>query len=65
MIHFFFRMKICQLKYFFNETLPWYVAWKLPRKITLFCFVRVYSTLGECKPDYINAYDNWVSGIGK
>lgn len=32
--------------------MPWFIAWHLPRKVALFAFVRVYSVLGDCGPEY-------------
>lgn len=60
-----FKFKYYQFKYFITETLPWFIAWNIPRKVALFCFVRVYSAIGDLGEDYETAYKNWESGIGK
>lgn len=65
MISFKIRFFIARIKYFFQESLPWYIAYLIPRKIALFCFVRVYSVLGSFSDDYSNAYNIWESGKGK
>lgn len=54
-----------KVKYFFKESLPWFIAWKIPRKVALFAFVRVYSTLDSFSSDYERAYHNWDSGRGR
>ena len=41
------------------------IAWKLPRKIALFAFIRVASTGDSPDITYREAYDNWESGLGK
>ncbi len=38
---------------------PWRVACWLPRSVALMAFVRVYSVLGECGPEYKAIYDEW------
>lgn len=47
------------------DKLAWFIAYKLPRKIALYAFVRVYATLGTCNNDYTQAYDNWKAGKGR
>lgn len=51
------------------ETRPdvwaWWLAWKLPRKVALYAFVRVYGVLGDCGPDYEYAYKAWEAGRGR
>lgn len=58
-------LRYSRLRWFLMEKLPWFIAWKIPRKVALFCFIRVYATLGTVSYDYKNAYDNWSKGIGK
>lgn len=58
------RYKIAQFKYFFSETLPWKIAWWLPSKIALYCFVRVFSIRGDCPPDYVVTYEMWATKHG-
>ena len=58
-----FRLRLFIYK--FKDRLFWYIAYLIPRKIALICFVRVYSTLGSFSEDYELAYDAWESGKGK
>jgi len=46
------------------EKIAWWLAYRLPRKVALLAFVRVYATLGECGKDYELAYRNWGAGQG-
>jgi len=64
-IKFEIKYKYLQLKNFFKNSLPWFIAWIMPRKIALYCFVRVYSILGTCGDDYSNAYKLWEQGVGR
>jgi hypothetical protein len=48
-----------RLRYFCTETLPWWVAFHLPRKVALFAFIRVYGVLGICGPEFEAAYAEW------
>lgn len=45
----------------------WWVAWKLPRKVALYAFVRVYGVIGDIGPgnDYARAYKLWEAGHGR
>lgn len=65
MISFQFRMLIARIKYFFSHHIPWFVAYLIPRKVALYCFVRVYSVLGSYAEDYDNAYRIFESGNGR
>ena len=59
------RVAAARVRWWFSETLPWWIAWRLPRKVALLAFVRVYGVLGECGPDYKAAYDAWEQGRGR
>jgi hypothetical protein len=50
-----------RVRYFWRESLPWAIAMRLPRRVALFAFVRVYAVIGECGPDYKRVYDAWES----
>lgn len=54
-------------QWFKADGLPWWIAWKLPRKIALLAFVRVCSATCQAPDDitYESAYKAWESGIGK
>lgn len=65
MISFQLRFRYQQIKYFFTHHIPWFIAWAIPRKIALYCFVRVYSVLGEFGTDYERAYTLFDSGKGQ
>lgn len=47
------------------EKVAWWLAWRLPRKVALLAFVRVYAVLGECGPDYERAHKRWEAGEGR
>lgn len=48
-----------------EEGFPWWVANKLPKKIALFAFVRVYAKDGQSPgEDYRRVYDAWVREDG-
>lgn len=49
----------CTVWYWWTERLPWFIALRLPRKVALLAFVRVYGVLGECGPDYDRVYTEW------
>ncbi len=55
---------ITRLRHWVEETLPWWIAYRLPRRVALFALVRVYAVLGTCGPDYRAVYERWVSGDG-
>ena len=54
-------------RHFWRETLPWKLAWLVPRKIALFVFVRVYgATWKDCPGDeYGIVYKGWEQGNGR
>lgn len=54
-----------RVRWFVRESLPWALAYLLPRKVALLAFVRVYSVLGECGEDFKPVYDLWAGGHGK
>ena len=43
---------------------PWWVACRLPKRVTLMAFVLVYGILGECGPEYERAYKLWEKKYG-
>lgn len=43
----------------FQRDLPWTIALWLPPNVALMAFVRVYSCLGECGPEYSRVYHEW------
>ena len=47
------------------DRVTWWLAWKLPRKVALYAFVRVYGAWGECGPDYDHVYRAWESASSK
>jgi len=49
------------------DKLAWWLAWKLPRRVALFAFVRVCGATGNSPSQitYASAYDAWVQGAGK
>lgn len=52
--------------WFSREGFPIFVAWRIPRYIALWVFIRVYSADG-CSPgdDYSRVYKAWEAGAGK
>ena len=41
---------------------PMWIAWKLPRKVALWAFIRVYAKDGSAPgPEYERAYKAWES----
>ena len=59
------RYRVAHARYLLTDRLPWALAWFLPRKVALYAFVRVYSTLGTCGDDYTQAYARWARGEGR
>lgn len=57
------RFRVWLLQYatrrFFSQTLPFWLAYRVPRKLALLVFVRVYAVLGELGPDYERVYKAW------
>jgi hypothetical protein len=51
-----------RLRWHWHETLPWMIAMRLPRKIALLAFVRVYAATGECGPEYARICHAWERG---
>jgi len=51
-----------EVKHFFRETLPWKIAYLLPRKIALLAFVRVSATQDAPTEFYSNAYKAFEAG---
>lgn len=48
------------------EKLRWRIAWLIPRKIALLCFVRVSASTREAPgPEYSNAYRAFEQGAGR
>jgi len=52
------------------EKLAWWLAWRLPRKVVLFAFVRCFgATITELSWDtneiYRRCYDGWEAGNGR
>lgn len=47
------------------EKIAWWITWRLPRRIALLAFVRVYAVLGTCGDDYAQAYRRWEQGEGR
>ena len=61
--YYWFRIRLwCRTR---PEKIAWWLAWKLPRRVALYAFVRVYGVLGECGPDYEPVYTRFVRGEGK
>lgn len=53
--------------WFTTEGFPMWLAWALPRKIALWCFIRVMAATGD-SPDqitYESAYKAWEAGAGR
>jgi len=48
-----------RLRYRLKHDLPWWIACKLPRKVALMAFVRVFGILGDCPPIYSEIYRAW------
>ena len=50
-----------------KESVPMWLAFRLPRKVALWAFIRVTAATGE-NPDlvtYRSAYDAWEAGAGR
>ena len=63
-------MTLFKIRLFIAETreaIRWKVAWLVPRKIALLCFVRVCSATGDSPDDitYDSAYRAYEAGAGK
>jgi len=41
----------CHVAYF-PERVAWWLTERMPPKIALYCFIRVYGILGECGPEF-------------
>lgn len=52
--------------WFKNEAFPMWCAWRVPRYIALWVFIRVYCADG-CSPgpDYERVYKAWEAGEGR
>lgn len=49
-----------------TEALPIWIAWKIPRPIALWVFIRVYGADGQAPgPEYSRVYDAWEHGAGR
>lgn len=48
-----------RLHHWWHDVLPWWIAWKLPPRVALFAFVRVYGIIGDIGPDYRTIYRMW------
>lgn len=56
------------LRHWFTNTLPWDIAWALPRKVALMAFVRVYVAASDGNgphDEYVRVYKSWEAGKGK
>jgi len=47
------------VRFWLTDRLPRWIAMRLPRKVALFAFIRVYAVLGTCGPEYDAAYKAW------
>jgi len=65
MVSFWWWMRRVQIRYWWHERLPWWVAMRLPRKVALFAFIRVYAATGDCLPDYDPRCRLWEQGAGQ
>lgn len=46
--------------WFVHEGFPMWIAWKLPKRVALWTFIRVYTKDGQSPgPEYIRVYDAW------
>lgn len=46
--------------WFSTEGLPMWIAWKLPKRIALWAFIRVYAKDGQSPgPEYERVYNAW------
>ncbi len=46
--------------WFTQEGLPMAIAWRLPHRVALWAFIRVYAADGSAPgPDYARVYDAW------
>jgi len=50
--------------HWWHEKLPWWIALRIPPKIALFTYIRVYGILGECGPEYRLVHDLWEHKYG-
>lgn len=49
--------------WFKDEGFPMWVAWRIPKRIALWTFIRVYGASGISPgEEYKKAYNNWESG---
>ncbi len=53
--------------WFKDEGLPLWIAWKLPRRVALWAFIRVTAATGENPSEitYESAYKAWEAGAGR
>jgi hypothetical protein len=48
--------------WFVHEGFPMFVAWRIPHRIALWTFIRVYAKDGQVPgPEYTRVYNAWVS----
>lgn len=60
------RYRVAQVRYWFKETLPRWIALRLPRKVALFAFVRVSAASGEGPyAEYALRHQEWEAGAGR
>lgn len=64
-LSFWVRYRIARVRYFLREALPFAIALRLPRRIALFAFIRVYGALGYCGPDFDLACKAFERGEGR
>ncbi len=49
--------------WFSTEGLPMWIAWRLPRRLAMWTFIRVYSADGASPgPEYTRVYHAWERG---
>lgn len=49
-----------------NEGFPMFIAWRVPRRIALWTFIRVYACDGQGPgPEYERVYKAWERGEGR
>lgn len=65
MLPFAIRYRKAMIGYFFTEELPRKLAYLVPRKVALYCFIRVYCNLDSPGPEYKDAYNMWEAGMGR
>jgi hypothetical protein len=41
------------------DRFAFWIAWRLPRRVAKWAFIRVSAITGTCNPTYSEAYDAW------